>query len=105
MVARSVKLCSILPQANGLLCYKVDATSVKLFSDFTITLIDVLGYRKFRSASMSNPPADVRTPHTYRHLYFDSRSSLSLSNAILFPGSNSKIRSKAPIASGIFPSS
>ena len=37
MVARTVKLRPILPQeTNGLLCYKVDATSVNLFSDFTI---------------------------------------------------------------------
>ena len=37
MVARTVKLRPILPQAN-ILCYKVDATSVNLFSDFTIRL-------------------------------------------------------------------
>ena len=37
MVARTVKLRPILPQANSP-CYKVDATSVNLFSDFTIRL-------------------------------------------------------------------
>ena len=35
MVAGTVKLRPILPQANSL-CYKVDAPSVNLFLDFTI---------------------------------------------------------------------
>ena len=44
MVARIVKARLILPQANSL-CYKVGATSVNLFWDFTITYltIDSLG--------------------------------------------------------------
>ena len=37
MVARTIKSRPTLPQANSL-CYKVDATSVNLFSDFTINL-------------------------------------------------------------------
>ena len=38
MVARIVKLHLILlHETNGLLCYKVNPTSVNLFSDFTIT--------------------------------------------------------------------
>ena len=35
MVARTVKLHPILPQANSL-CYKINTTSVNLFLDFTI---------------------------------------------------------------------
>ena len=37
MVARTVKARLILPQANSL-CYKDGATSVNLFSDFTINV-------------------------------------------------------------------
>ena len=62
MVAQTVKLRPILPQANSL-CYKVDATSVNLFSDFTI--IEEIGVR--------NPS------HRYDSMWLECRSQPRLS--------------------------
>lgn len=60
MVVRTVKAHLILPQETNSLCYKIDATSVKLFSDFTIK---VVLWNVFHKEKSSDVQSDLISPH------------------------------------------